>query len=147
MLLFKFLENWPTEFKLSLELRHPSWFQKNKILPALTDYLHRRGIGLVITDVAGRRDVLHTSLSSSWAMIRTIGNELDKSDESRLTEWTDRLREWHQLGVKEVYFMLHQPDDRMTIEYAQLARKVFLQAGFSDLPEFELEKPKDLFSL
>jgi uncharacterized protein YecE (DUF72 family) len=51
--LFNFLKNWSPVFRLSIELRHPSWFDKGKVLPALTEYLHSKSIGLVMTDVAG----------------------------------------------------------------------------------------------
>lgn len=144
-LLFKFLENWPKEFKLSLELRHPSWIDQGKILPALADYLNRKEIGLVITDVAGRRDILHSSVSAPWTMIRLIGNGLDPSDGKRLVEWSERLKTWQGLGLKETYLFLHQPDDILTVEFAELAQKVFQEKGFSDVPEFKREVNPSLF--
>lgn len=145
--LFRFLENWPSEFKLSIELRHPSWFQQNTILPALGDYLQKRGIGLVITDVAGRRDVLHSSFTTNWTMIRLIGNDLDESDGLRLVDWAERLKNWQEKGIEKTYLFLHQPDDLWTIEFAQMAERVFSQAGFTDIPSFELVPPRDLFNL
>lgn len=146
-LLFRFLENWPSEFKLSLELRHPSWFQDATILPALVDYLHRRNIGLVITDVAGRRDVLHTSIATDWVLLRLIGNDLDPSDEVRLKSWAGRLKKWQGEGVKESYVFLHQPDDVMTIEFSQMAQKIFEEAGFSNVPQFKIEKTMEQIDL
>lgn len=146
MLLFQFLENWPKEFPLSLELRNPSWFQNGVVMPALTDYLHRKNIGLVITDVAGRRDVLHSSLSTSWTMIRLIGNNLHPSDEERLINWSQRIKEWEQLGLEKTFLFLHQPDDIMSIEFSTLAEGIFANANFHQVPHFELHTPKDLFS-
>ncbi len=144
-LLFKFLENWPAEYKLTLELRHPSWFQNGIILPALTDYLHRKQIGLVITDVAGRRDVLHSSLSMPWTMIRLIGNNLDASDEKRLQAWAGRLLQWKEMGLQDPFVFLHQPDDIHTIEFSQMAEKIF-KNYFSEVPHFALEsKQESLF--
>ena len=146
-LLFQFLENWPSEFKLSVELRHSSWFEQNKILPALTDYLYKKGIGLVITDVAGRRDVLHTTLSSTWSIIRMIGNDLHESDTSRLQEWSSRIKLWKRKGLEKVYFLLHQPDDVWTLEFAQLAHGVFSAEGHIEVPRIEFYKERDLFTL
>lgn len=146
LLLFRFLENWPSEFKLSLELRHPSWFEGGKILPALTDYLHRRNIGLVITDVAGRRDVLHSSVSAPWTMVRLIGNDLDPSDNKRLEDWSKRIQSWIDLGLEETYLFLHQEDDIHTIEFSQMAEDVFKSAGFEEVPHFTIEKERDLFN-
>ena len=122
LFLFRFIEHWPKEFELSIELRHPSWFQKNKILPALGDFLHQKNIGLIITDVAGRRDVLHTSLPTDWSMIRLIGNGLHPSDETRLREWSQRLKTWEIKDVRRTYLFLHQPDDVMSVEFAELAQ-------------------------
>lgn len=138
-LLFHFLENWPSEFKLTLELRHSSWFENGKVLPALVDYLHRKNIGLVITDVAGRRDILHSSLSSSWTQIRLIGNNLDPSDEKRLQDWAQRISDWKKLGLQDVYLFLHQPEDLFTIEFARMASDVFSRNGFADVPTFQTE--------
>jgi uncharacterized protein YecE (DUF72 family) len=146
-LLFQFLENWPAEFRLSLELRHPSWFQEGTILPALVDYLHKKNIGLVITDVAGRRDVLHTSLPTDWSMIRLIGNNLDPSDHRRLVDWANRLKEWEKKGLNEAYLFLHQPEDLMTIEFSRLASDYLTKVGFSNLPDFKLKEEENLLSL
>nr|BDT29075.1 DUF72 domain-containing protein [Bacteriovorax sp. HI3] len=147
MLLFRFLENWPSEFKLSLELRHPSWFQNGVILPALADYLNRKNIGLVITDVAGRRDVLHSTLSTDWTLIRLIGNNLHESDERRLGDWALRIKEWQKLGLRDCYLFLHQPDDIKTIEFSTLAEEVFTQMSYENVPHFKLEQNLDLLSL
>lgn len=146
VLLFKFLENWPAEFKLSLELRHPSWFEQGKILPALTDYLHRKNIGLVITDVAGRRDVLHSSVSAPWTIIRLIGNDLAPTDERRLHDWAERLKLWIAQGLQETFLFLHQEEDVMTIEFSELASSVFIKHGFKDVPSFTMQVERDLFN-
>lgn len=147
-LLFHFLEGWPSEFKLTIELRHPSWFEQGRVLPALADYLNKKNIGLVITDVAGRRDVLHSSLSASWSQIRLIGNNLDISDELRLKSWGQRVLEWSELGLDSVYLFLHQPDDLYTIEFATMASQVFQDVGFSGLPAFLMENVQaNLFEL
>ena len=109
--LFKFLQLWPDHYRLALEFRHPSWFQDGVIIPALTRYLQSRNIGLVITDVAGRRDVLHSSISAPFTLIRFIGNELHSTDYIRAQKWNERLNHWSQQGLQEVFFFVHQPDD------------------------------------
>lgn len=146
MLLFRFLESWPQEFELTLELRHSSWFKGNTIIPALTDYLHKKNIGLVITDVAGRRDVLHTSLSTKWTMIRIIGNDLHDSDALRLRDWAKRLKKWKEDGLERIYLFLHQPNDNWTIEFAQLAESIFKEEGHIEVPKIELAQERDLFN-
>lgn len=144
--LFKFVELWPSAFPLSIELRHSSWFEDNKVLPALGDYLSKKNINLVMTDVAGVRKILHSSLTNSWAMIRLIGNNLDVSDEKRLKDWTEKFKLWKQKGLKDIYLFLHQPDDICTIEFAQMASEILTQEGFEGIPKFESVKPRDLFN-
>lgn len=146
ILLFRFLESWPSEFRLTIELRHKSWYQSGIVLPALSDYLHRKNIGLVITDVAGRRDILHSSVTAPWTMIRLIGNDLDPSDNLRLNGWSERVLEWTKLGLEETYLFLHQPDDIFTIEFSMMANQIFKDRGFAQVPHFSLQEEKDLFS-
>lgn len=145
-ILFRFLESWPAEFQLSIELRHPSWFKNHEVLPALVEYLGRKGIGLVITDVAGRRDVLHSSHSTQWSLLRLIGNNLDPSDEQRAFYWADRFQKWEFEGIKKVFLFLHQPEDTLTIEFARVVKNVLPSRGFEIKSDFKLEEEKDLFN-
>lgn len=108
-LLLRFLDLYPFDkLPLSIEFRHPSWF---KYLSRTADKLHSYGAGLVITDVAGRRDVLHMGLSNHTAMIRFVGNALHPTDYSRIDEWVERLTQWQALGVRQVFFFVHEPDN------------------------------------
>lgn len=119
-LLHNFLKEWPADFELTLELRHPSWFEQGKILPGLTKFLQTKKIGLVITDVAGRRDVLHSSLSADFTMLRFIGNNLHPSDHTRVHDWALRLNGWQERGLKRVFFFAHEPDDINSPELADI---------------------------
>jgi uncharacterized protein YecE (DUF72 family) len=118
--LFSFLKNWPAEFELALEFRHPSWFQGPRILPALADFLRTLGVGLVITDVAGRRDVLHTSISADFSLLRFVGSRLHSSDFTRAKAWTERFISWRDQGLRELYLFIHQPDDITVPELTEI---------------------------
>lgn len=107
--LTNFLNRWPANVPLALEFRHASWFEPAG-LPGF-QLLADRGISTVITDVAGRRDVLHQHLSNATAMIRFVGNNLDPTDFQRIDEWVDRLAYWLRQGIREVYFFTHEPDN------------------------------------
>lgn len=115
-LLFQFLQIWPREFELAIEFRHPSWFQDRQILPALRDYLEKQKMGLVILDVAGRRDLVHASISADYAMIRFIGNNLHPSDFTRAVDWAERFSKWKALGLKRLFLFVHEPDDILVPE-------------------------------
>lgn len=130
-LLHRFLEAWPSELPLAVELRHSTWFSEGRVLPALVEYLRKKNIGLVITDVAGRRDVLHSSLSAPFTLVRFVGNELHPSDFSRAQTWAERLARWQ--GLKRVFFFAHQPDDILCPEMCQHLVELFnhrLEAGW-----------------
>lgn len=127
--LFSFLRAWPDEFPLALEFRHPSWFEAGKILAPLVQYLMSRQIGLVITDVAGRRDVLHASISAPYVLLRFIGNRLHPSDNERARDWMKRFMKWDELGLRELYLFVHQPDDVGVPELTEFFLNLFRREG------------------
>ncbi|GAB4404419.1 MAG: DUF72 domain-containing protein [Microscillaceae bacterium] len=106
----QFLRQKPQDFALAIEVRHPAWFKA----PAKQEWINllsRYDCATVLTDVAGRRDVLHMALSNSRAMIRFVGNDPHPSDELRIEEWSLRLEQWLEKGLREVYFFMHQPEN------------------------------------
>lgn len=111
--LSRFLTQIPREMQLAVEVRHPSFFADHRLVPAFYDLLADRGIHVVITDVSGRRDVLHTSLPTSRVLIRFIGNGVDEVDDARLAAWIERLHTWLRMGLDQVEFFIHEPEDRL----------------------------------
>ncbi|HRF39610.1 MAG TPA: DUF72 domain-containing protein, partial [Saprospiraceae bacterium] len=71
-----FLQQFPRSIPLAVELRHEDWFNQEDNRQRLFDLLERRHTGAVITDVAGRRDVLHGRVTTYFAMVRFVGNDL-----------------------------------------------------------------------
>jgi uncharacterized protein YecE (DUF72 family) len=117
------LKRFPSkDIPLSVEIRNENWFVE-KDMTILQELLSEYGAGMVLSDVAGRRDVLHMYLSNNSAMIRFVGNELHESDFSRLDAWMLRLKEWIEMGLSEVYFFHHQDNNllapEMTIYFNQ----------------------------
>jgi uncharacterized protein YecE (DUF72 family) len=113
-----FLENWPNHIPLAVEVRHESWFESPQATQSLTTLLQAYNVSTVITDVAGRRDVLHMHLSTDTAMIRFVGNGLHPSDYRRVDDWIERLNKWHQMGLKQVFFFTHEPDNILAPDLA-----------------------------
>ncbi|MEM7371612.1 MAG: DUF72 domain-containing protein [Bacteroidota bacterium] len=107
----QFLQQWPTAFPLAIEFRHEDWFQEHVLLPAVSDVLEERNVAAVITDVAGRRDVLHMCLSNRMAMLRFVGNSLHPTDYTRWDAWMDRLAVWVDNGLETLYVFAHEPGD------------------------------------
>lgn len=113
----QFLSKFPTdEIPLAIEVRQEDWFKDTHYFQLLLSLLSSHNVGTVITDVAGRRDVLHLGLTNSCAMIRFVGNALHPTDYERVDEWIDLLLGWMEQGLREVYFFSHQPDNILSPE-------------------------------
>ncbi len=102
-----FVQNWPKEFPLTLELRHKDWYEDGSIAEQLYHLLEANNISHVITDTAGRRDLMHMRLTSPYAFIRYTGAN-HKSDYDRMNDWLDRFEVWKEQGLKGFYFFVHQ---------------------------------------
>ena len=136
-LLEKFFKKWPKDIKLAVEVRHES-FQLRKHQHSLFDLFERFNICCVITDVSGRRDLVHSRLTTYFAMIRWVGNGFHSTDFSRLDEWVDRIHLWSDLGLNDVFFFPHQPNNLMTPETAKYVVK-----GFANSAHFKGRGPSD----
>lgn len=116
--LIQLLDTLPQEFKIAIELRHEAWFQDTVAFDALCKYLQSKRFGLVITDVSGRRDVLHQRFTNTTAFIRFTANDLHPSDYTRLDDWTTRIAEWITQGLETLYFFVHTPEKALCPELA-----------------------------
>jgi uncharacterized protein YecE (DUF72 family) len=106
-----FLRDLPAGFPIAVEVRNEGFFEGHRLIAPLYDLLAAHGAHVVITDVAGRRDVLHLSLPTSRVLVRFIGNDLHPTDYTRIADWVQRLKMWTQLGLQQVEFFVHQPED------------------------------------
>jgi uncharacterized protein YecE (DUF72 family) len=103
-----FFKAWPKEIALHVEFRHDDWFLK-PAMDKLRELLMNHQKGIVMTDVAGRRDVLTIGATKDVIFIRFVGNLGHPSDRERLKQWVIALSEWVDAGIQEIYFFLHQP--------------------------------------
>lgn len=143
----KLLAALPAAFRVAVELRHPSWFARNALRDSVLTVLEQRGAGAVITDVAGRRDVCHASITAPFVFLRFVGNGLDPTDNPRTDAWLERLLEWRELGLQRAYFFAHQPDDAVAPETLQYFVTAARRRG-ARMPAVSLELEQlDLFGL
>ncbi|MEM1322921.1 MAG: DUF72 domain-containing protein [Bacteroidota bacterium] len=126
-----FVQHFPKHIPLAIELRHESWFQQTDYFEDLCSLFEEHGIATVITDVAGRRDVLHQRLTTNLAMIRFVGNGLHPTDYSRADAWVDRLHEWFEMGLSRVYFFPHEPDNLMAPDMVTYFYEQFEKRGLA----------------
>lgn len=103
-----FLKSWPKDIRLALECRHTEWYNNAVVADQLYMLLEKHRVMNIITDTAGRRDLLHMRLTTPSAFVRYVGANDPKSDRSRLDEWVDRLKLWAKLGIEDIHFFIHQ---------------------------------------
>lgn len=137
----QFLEAFPGSIPLAVEVRHESWFSEPDNRDKLFYTVAESGCSLVITDVAGRRDVLHMGVTNGLAMVRFVGNGLHPTDYERANDWVARLQRWFQSGLQEAYFFPHQPDNVLAPEMGAY----LLQQSRAQIPEAATRGPA-LFS-
>ena len=133
-----FLAHWPKEIPLSVELRHPEWYADKQISNELYDVLQKRNVAHIITDTAGRRDLIHMRLSNSTAFIRYNGAN-HETDYTRLDDWIDKLEEWKKEGLENVYFFIHQ-----NIEEASPLLSAYFIERFNKRFKTDIKIPKTL---
>jgi uncharacterized protein YecE (DUF72 family) len=44
--------------------------------------------------------------------VRFVGNNLHATDYTRIDEWVLRIKHWLDNGLKELYFFMHQHDEK-----------------------------------
>lgn len=111
-----YLESLPLSVKVSVEVRNKDWFANSWNRNDLFELLHQLNIGTIISDTAGRRDCVHMELTTNEAIIRFVGNDLAPSDYTRIDRWVDRLKLWQAMGLKTVWFFMHQDNERYVPE-------------------------------
>ncbi len=107
-----FIEHFPKDVPMFLELRHPEWYnQPEGYNMELFDFLRKKKRGTIITDAAGRRDCVHMHLSTPECFIRFVGNSLHPTDYTRIDDWVKRIKKWMNAGLETCYFFMHQHEE------------------------------------
>lgn len=145
----RFLIQFPDYIPLAVEVRHASWFERREVSERLFTVLEQYNIASVITDVAGRRDVLHNRLTSGVAMLRWNGNGLIDSDYTRMDDWLKRIKSWFDQNLATVYIFTHEPDNLLAPDMADytVRRASELFAAKTRRPEFYDRDRGDQMSL
>lgn len=141
-----YLEQWPKDVDLFVEVRHPDWFSDPDNRTWLFGNLHRLGIGAVITDTSGRRDCVHMEATVPRTMIRFVGNGKHPTDYTRIDAWVERLQTWIANGIEEIWFFVHQPHELYSPEMcAYFVEKINAACGLKLVPPQFIVKEKTLF--
>jgi uncharacterized protein YecE (DUF72 family) len=108
-----FIDLWPADVPLAVELRHPDWFGDPGVAGELYQLFEENGIANALVDTAGRRDLLHMRLTNNETFIRYVGAN-HPTDYTRLDEWVKRLKNWTELGLQKIHFFC-SPERRTRI--------------------------------
>ncbi len=154
----EYINSLPPDFRLCVELRHKDWFAparsavgirstgESGAAAAIKDsyrLLAEKGLGTVITDTAGRRDVVHMRLTAPVVFIRWIGNSLHPTDFTRIGEWARRIKAWMDKGMQEIYFIVHNHNELLAPDLARYAVEEFNAVCGTTLkpPKLTIEPP------
>jgi uncharacterized protein YecE (DUF72 family) len=133
--LFAFLKSLPKDVTFFLEVRNPDWFAQQAVRKELFNTLYLLKTGAVITDTAGRRDCAHMHLTIPKAFVRFVANSLHPTDYSRLDAWIERIINWIEQGLEELYFFIHMEDELYSPELiVYLTSKLNAACGLQLLP-------------
>jgi uncharacterized protein YecE (DUF72 family) len=135
--LFDFMLSLPKDLQFFLEVRHPDWFLKEKESTDLFAFLAANNLGAVITDTAGRRECAHMHLTIPKTFIRYVGNSLHASDYTRIDAWVERMKQWLDKGMQELYFFMHMHDEATSPELT-----VYLVDKMNEACGLQLIKPQ-----
>jgi uncharacterized protein YecE (DUF72 family) len=141
-----YLEKLPKDMKFFLELRHESWFGIESNRKEMLNLLTTLGIGLVICDTSGRRDLVHMELTIPEVFIRFNGNNVDYNDSNtqRMDAWVERLKIWIDKGLEKIYFSVQQKDDKDSPALAKYLIEQFNLKLGATIPEITWIKDENV---
>ncbi len=133
-ILTAYLDSLPKDLQVFVEIRHKEWFLPENT-EALFNALNKRNVGWAITDTSGRRDCMHMQMPVPRAFIRFVGNNLHKSDYTRVDAWAKRIKAWKEKGIHSVHFFIHQHDELYAPELSRYTIKTFNKVCGESIPE------------
>lgn len=138
----KFVQDWPKEVPLAIELRNTEWFTDEEVFNIVCELFEMNNITNIIVDTAGRRDMLHMRLTTSDAFIRYVGANAE-SDYARLDDWLERIKVWKKEGLQNLYFFVHQNVEKASpLLSAYFIEKVNKEFGTNiHIPTMASEQP------
>lgn len=128
-----FVDAWKKyNIPLAIEVRSAEWHEE----PFADEYyafLRENDVSNILIDTAGRRDLMHMSLTTPAAFIRFVGCNNDEIDYKRLDAWANRISEWQNEGLVGLNFFLHQHDEKESAKLAAHFVKKLNELGVTDL--------------
>ncbi len=125
-----FLDDWPSDLRLAVEVRHPDFYTEHRVEPLHT-LLGQYRVGWVMMDTRPLRTgpteernmlearerkpdlPLQVAVTTDFAFLRYIGHPEMAVNEPFLDEWAQQVGRWLQQG-KTLYVFCHCPEEAQT---------------------------------
>ncbi|VXD19858.1 DUF72 domain-containing protein [Marinoscillum sp. 108] len=133
----EFMDVWSWDIPLAVELRNTDWFNDEEASEWIYDLFEKYEVSNIVTDTAGRRDLLHMRLTSPVAFVRYVGAN-HESDYQRLDDWIARIKIWKAQGLEKLYFFVHQNLEKASPFLSAYFLEQFNKEFGTDLPLPEL---------
>ena len=156
-LLEEYLSSWPTDVRLAVEVRHPSFYTRQHALK-LNTLLRQYHVGRVMMDTrpidigsAEEKQILHArerkpdlplqiAVTSDFVFLRYIGHPRMEVNNTFLDAWAWQLAQWIGEGLT-VYVFCHCPYE---IHSPDICRALYQRVGtFVPLPLLPWESEED----
>ncbi len=153
-----FLDSWPTDLKLAVEVRHPEFYATETSGEMLNTLLRQYNIGRVIMDTRPIRTgsiqeqkmlqarerkpnlPLQIAATTDFAFVRYIGHPHMKVNEPFLALWAEQIVQWYKQGM-DIYAFCHCPFEKYSPEICfHLYQKV---RAFIPLPPLSWQPGND----
>lgn len=124
-----FAGSWPEDLAVSMEFRHTSCFENRTLHVDLLSLLSDFSMDCVITDVMGRRDVVHSTVIHSNVLVRFVSSGDMEIDYARLDDWkraVDDLQATHQFHI---YLFIHEGPNYRVPDLTLYADRLFYRPG------------------
>jgi uncharacterized protein YecE (DUF72 family) len=141
-----FIESLPNDLDLFVELRHTEWFSQPEASEKAFNLFEKLKVGSVITDASGRRDCVHMRLTTPQAFIRFVGNGLHPTDYMRIDDWVQRMKQWTEQGIEELWFFMHQHEELHSPELCRYLIPEINKYCGTAIPEIHFVKENTLFN-
>lgn len=136
-----FIDHWKQyRIPLAVEVRDADW-HREPFAAEFYRYLEENSVQNILIDTAGRRDLMHMRWTAPIPFIRFVGCNDDEIDFRRLDDWAQRISEWQKIGVRGVYFFIHQHEERESPKLAWHFITRLNELGVTDL------QPPTVFNL
>ncbi len=121
-----FLDFWPEDLRLAVEVRHPAFYNDEKAGATLDALLRQRSVGRVVMDTRPMRTgsaeeqrmlqarerkpdlPVHVVATTDFAFVRYIGHPRMEVNEPFLATWAQQLAQWSKQGLT-IYAFCHCP--------------------------------------